>query len=286
MQTRRLGRTDHMSTVAILGAAAFWNITQEKADAAMEQVLAAGVNHIDVAPSYGVAEARLGPWMRTYRHRFFLGCKTFEREAAVARAEMEASLERLNTDAFDLYQLHAVTNMEELDKATRSGGALEAIIRAREEGLTRYIGITSHGLEAPAVVLEALRRFDFDTVMLPLNSVMMAYRDYRKAMETLLQTCQEKDVGAMAIKTVARRPWGAREKRYTTWYEPYDTPEDIQKAVNFVLSYPIVGLPTAGDITLLPRILQACDHFTPMSEAEREAMIRAANPEDVIFVGE
>ncbi len=283
MQTRRLGRTGHMSTVAIFGTAAFWNVSQEVADRAMEQVLTAGVNHIDVAPSYGLAEQRLGPWMKSHRDRFFLGCKTLERDADAARAELEASLKRLNTDHFDLYQVHAVTTLEELDKVTRAGGSLEAIVRAREEGLTRYIGLTTHGLEAPTVVLEALRRFDFDTVMLPLNPVMMAHRAYREQMGHMLQMCREKDVGVMIIKAIARRPWCEQERRYTTWYEPYDTPEAIQRAVNFVLSYPVTGLATAGDTTLLPRVLSACENFTPLSAEEREAMIAAANPDDVIF---
>jgi len=283
VQTRRLGRTAHMSTVAIFGAAAFWNVTQAEADATMEAVLAAGINHIDVAPSYGMAEERIGPWMDGYRDRFFLGCKTTERAADGARAEMEQSLKRLHTDHFDLYQLHAVTTVEELDKATRTGGALEAIMRAREEGLTRYIGMTTHGLQAPAVALEALRRFDFDTFMLPLNPVMMTFPEYRQNMEELLRVCQERDVGVMTIKAIARRPWGEREKRYTTWYEPYDTPEDIQRAVNFALSYPITGIATAGDTTLFPRVVAACERFTPLSDDEREAMIAAANPEDIIF---
>jgi len=280
---RRLGRTGHMSTVAIFGAAAFWNISQEEADATMERVLAAGVNHIDVAPSYGVAEERLGPWMDTYRNRFFLGCKTLERDGHAARAELESSLRRLHTDYFDLYQLHAVTSIEELDKATRNGGALDAIVRAQEEGLTRHIGITTHGLDAPQVLLEALRRFDFDTVMLPLNPVMMAHAAYRHNMEDLLQVCQEKDVGVMTIKAIARRPWGTRQKRYNTWYEPYESREDIQRAVNFALSYPITAIATAGDTTLLPRVLDACEHFEPLSDGERRAIIAAANPNDVIF---
>ncbi len=283
METRRLGRTDHRSTVAIFGAAAFWSVTQDEADAAMEQVLAAGVNHIDVAPSYGVAEERLGPWMPSHRDRFFLGCKTLERDADAARAELEASLQRLRTSYFDLYQLHAVTTFAELDRATRPGGALEAIVRAREEGLVRHIGLTTHGLQAPSVALEALRRFDFDTVMLPLNPVMMAHAEYRASMEALLRVCQEKDVGVMAIKTVARRPWGQRPRRYNTWYEPLDTLPEIQRAVNFALSYPITAVVTPGDITLLPLVLEACEHVTPLSEGERAALIAAASPADVIF---
>ena len=159
MQTRRFGRTGHMSTVAIFGAAAFWEVTQAEADASMERVIAAGVNHIDVAPSYGVAEARLGSWLAKERKRFFLGCKTMERTKAGAAAELRRSLERLQVDSFDLFQIHAVTNLAELDAASGPGGALEAILAARDEGLTRFVGITGHGVDSPNVFLEACERF-------------------------------------------------------------------------------------------------------------------------------
>ena len=167
METRRFGRTEHLSTVAIFGAAAFWEISQPEADRVMELVIASGVNHIDVAPSYGQAEQRIGPWMGRERSRFFLGCKTMERTRAGAWTELHQSLELLQSEAFDLYQLHAITSFEELDAVTAPGGALEALVEAKQAGLIRHIGITGHGVNAPAIYLEALRRFDFDSGHFP-----------------------------------------------------------------------------------------------------------------------
>jgi len=272
-----------MSTIAIFGAAAFWEVTQAEADAAMERVIAAGVNHIDVAPSYGQAEERLGPWLARERDRFFLGCKTMERTKEGAAAELRRSRERLQVDAFDLYQIHAITNMEELDQATGPGGALEAILDAREAGLTRFIGITGHGVEAPAVFLEALRRFDFDSVLFPLNFVLYANPTFRRNAEELLRQCCARDVGVMVIKAVAKRPWGDRPKAYNTWYEPFDDAAHIQQAVNFALSQDVTGLCTVGDITLLPLFLEACERFTPLSAAQQETLIATADSYTSIF---
>jgi aryl-alcohol dehydrogenase-like predicted oxidoreductase len=283
MEKHRFGRTEHMSAVAIFGAAAFWEVTQAEADVAMERVIAAGVNHVDVAPSYGLAEERLGPWLARERDRFFLGCKTTERSKVGAAAELRRSLERLQVDAFDLYQIHAVTSMEELDQATGPGGALEAILDAREEGLTRFIGITGHGVDAPAVFLEALRRFDFDSVLFPLNFVLYANPDYRRNAEALLRQCQDRDVGVMIIKAIAKGPWGDRPKVYNTWYEPFDDAAHIQQTVNFALSQDVTGLCTAGDVTLLPLFLEACEHFTSMSADQQEALIATANKYASIF---
>ena len=284
MQTRRFGRTGHMSTIAIFGAAAFWQITQAEADAVMERVIAAGVNHVDVAPSYGQAELRLGPWMERERQRFFLGCKTTERTKAGAAAELRGSLQRLRVDSFDLFQLHAVKTMEELDQVTAPGGALEAVIKAREQGLTRHIGITGHGVDAPAIYLEALRRFDFDSVLFPLNFVQYANPTYRKNAQELLRQCRIKDVGTMVIKSVCERPWGNLPKTHNTWYKPFTKAEHIQAAVNFALSQDVTGLCTAGDITVLPLVLDACAQFTPMSKEEQEALIATANQYEPLFV--
>jgi len=272
-----------MSTVAIFGSAAFWGITQAEADAAMEQVISAGVNHIDVAPSYGQAEERLGPWLARERDRFFLGCKTMERTRESAAAELRRSLERLQVDAFDLYQIHAVTSIGELDQATGPGGALEAILDAREEGLTRFVGITGHGVDAPAVFLEALRRFDFDSVLFPLNFVEYANPVYRRNADELLRQCRARDVGVMVIKAIAKQPWGDRPKRYNTWYEPFDDAAHIQQAVNFALSQDVTGLCTVGDVTLLPLSLEACERFTPLSAAQQETLIATADQYETIF---
>ena len=283
METRRFGRSGHMSTVAVFGAAALSQVTQAEADAAMEQVIVAGVNHIDVAPSYGIAEERLGPWMPRERDRFFLGCKTMERTKAGAAAEMRRSLERLQVESFDLYQIHAITSFEELDSVTRPGGALEAILEARQAGLTRYIGITGHGVNTPAIFLEALRRFDFDSVLFPINFVQYANPVFRQNAEELLRQCDARDVGTMIIKSITSGPWGERTKAYNTWYLPFDDLEHIQQAVNFVLSRPVTGLCTAGDIRLLPLVLQAFENYTPMAVAEQEALIASASEYEPLF---
>ena len=230
MEKRRFGRTGHMSTIAIFGAAAFWEISQPDADKVIEQVIEAGINHIDVAPSYGQAEERIGPWMPRERERFFLGCKTMERTKQGAWDEMQRSLKLLQTESFDLYQCHAITTMEELDAVTMKGGALEAFVEARERGLTKYIGITGHGVDAPKIYLESLRRFDFDSILFPLNFVQMGNSEYRKNAEELIATCKTKDVGTMVIKTITKGPWGEREHTATTWYEPFDKAEEIQRS--------------------------------------------------------
>ncbi len=272
-----------MSTVAIFGAAALSEVSQQETDRVMEMIIEAGVNHIDVAPSYGQAEQRIGPWMPRERERFFLGCKTMERTKDGAWNELRGSLKRLQTEQFDLYQLHAITSMEELDACTMAGGALEAAIEAREQGLTRYIGITGHGIDAPAIYIEALKRFDFDSVLFPLNFVQMSDPAFRKDAEALTALCKEKDVGTMVIKTVTKGPWGEKQKTATTWYEPFDKLEEIQQAVNFALSYEVTGLCTAGDIKVLPMVLEACQNFFPMSQPELEAMIQSGQQFEPLF---
>jgi aryl-alcohol dehydrogenase-like predicted oxidoreductase len=284
MQTRLFGRSGHQSTVAIFGAAAFWEISQADADQVVEQVLAAGVNHFDVAPSYGQAEARLGPWMPRIRKDIFLGCKTTERTKIGVWNELRASLKRLQTETFDLYQFHAVTSMEELEAIFAQGGALEAVLEARQQGLFKYIGITGHGVDAPRIYLEALRRFDFDSILFPLNFVQMANPEYRKYTEDLIRTCRERNVGTMAIKTITKGPWGARAHTSNTWYEPFTQMEIIQRAVNFALSYAVTGLCTAGDTRILPLVLKACENFLPMSEPEREAFIVEGKQFEPLFV--
>lgn len=274
METRRFGRTGHESTVAIFGAAAFWEIEQAEADRTMELVIEAGVNHIDVAPSYGQAELRVGPWMKTERGRFFLGCKTMERTKEGAWRELHESLERLQTDHFDLFQCHAVTTMDELDLLFAPGGAMEAMVEAREQGLTKFVGITGHGVDAPRIYLEALRRFDFDSVLFPFNYAQLALPDFRKHAEELIRVCRTKDVGTMVIKSITKGPWGAKKQTATTWYEPFDQMEEIQRAVNFVLSHDVTGICTAGDTRLLPMVLKACENFTRINDAEREDMIQ------------
>ncbi len=272
-----------MSTVAIFGAAALGQATQAQADRALELALAAGVNHIDVAPSYGKAEELIGPWMPRIRKQVFLGCKTTERTQEGAAAELRRSLERLRVDSFDLFQLHSVTNMEVLDQVLRPGGALDAVLDARREGLTKYIGITGHGHAAPRVFGEALRRFDFDTVLFPINFVLYAIPEYRRDAKELLRECRRRDVGTMIIKAAAKRLWHDRPHRYTTWYEPFDDPAQIQAGVNFALSQDVTGLCTAGDLEILPHFIHACENFTPLDAAAQAELIATAPQYESVF---
>jgi len=283
MLTRRFGRSRHQSSIAIFGAAAFWDVDQNTADQTIEIALEAGVNHFDVAPSYGKAELRLGPWMHRIREQIFLGCKTMERTRENAWQEMQASLQKLQVDSFDLYQIHAVTSFAELDEATRAGGALEAIIQARHEGLTRHIGITGHGADAAAIFIEALNRFDFDSVLFPVNYVQDANPVFRENTARLIKLCQEKDVGMMGIKAVSRGPWGEMSKTHNTWYRPFTAPEQIQAAVNYALSTGITGICTAGDTDLFTLILDACQAFKPMSAEEQSALVETAGQYEPLF---
>ena len=285
MENRRLGRTEHESSVAILGGFGLFNATQSEADVLMEEVINAGVNQIDVAPSYGNAEKCLGPWMARERDRFFLGCKSWERSKENAWAELQQSLKVLQTDRFDLYQLHSITTIEELDQVTRPGGALEAAIYARQAGLTRYIGITGHGMYTPEVFLEALNRFDFDTVMFPLNFVLYADPEYRMQAETLLRECHARDVGIITIKVLAKGPWADRDSDRVPWYEPFTDPDDIQRSVNFVLSQDVVGFCTTGDPDLVPALMEASQNYSILSESEQEDLIATASQYSSVFDG-
>ena len=283
MQTRRFGRTGHWSTIVIFGAFAVGQVSQREADAVLELLLDHGVNHIDVAPSYSDAESRLGPGLARYRDRFFLGCKTSVRDRDGAREELHHSLERLRVDAFDLYQLHAVETIDDLERCFAPGGAMEAILEARDERLTRFVGITSHGLQAPAVLMAALSRFDFDSLLFPLNFKLWSDVAYRRDTMALLHMAAERDVGTMAIKALARGPWGNREPRYQTWYEPFDDAQSIDRSLRFALSQPVSGAVSAGDARLLAMILDAAEQFQPMDSAEQKALLASASQYEPIF---
>ncbi|MBN1679595.1 MAG: aldo/keto reductase [Anaerolineae bacterium] len=284
MQQRRLGRTGHMSTLVIMGTAAFWVLDQKQAGDTLDLALAHGINHIDVAPQYGNAQAVVGPWLESRRDTFFLGCKTLERQRGPAWDDLHNSLNVLRTDHIDLYQLHGITTMEQLDAVFAPGGAMEAFLQARDAGLVSYLGITGHGMQTPAIQIAALDRFDFDTIMLPIYPRLYADPDYRRDTERLLSITQTRDVGVMIIKALARQPWGEREKRYQCWYEPYDDYAGIARSVRFALSQPgVTALPSTGDIRLLPHIIQAAEQFSPMDEAEQAAAITAMAGEPPIF---
>lgn len=285
MDTRRLGRTGHHSSVAILGGACFWDAGPAQAADGLDLAVARGVNHLDIAPAYGAAEAVVGEAWRAGRGggraHWFIGCKTGRSSRDGARAQLERSLELLGTDTFDLYQLHGVTDLEELD---RRAGAVEALLAARDEGLVRCIGITGHDLGAPAAHREAVLRYDLDTVMFPCYPRVWADPVYRADAEALLATCAERDVGAMVIKAVARRPWGAKPASPSPWYEPQTTLEGIARGVRFALSTPgVTGFCTPGSLELLPAVLDAAEAFVSLDEAGRSAAMAAMSDEPLIF---
>jgi aryl-alcohol dehydrogenase-like predicted oxidoreductase len=267
MERRRLGRLGHSSSVLIYGGAALSEVDQDTADRSIQEALDAGINHFDVAASYGDAELRLGPWMARIRGDVFLATKVEEREREAAWASIQRSLERLQTDRVDLLQLHAIGDLETLDRVTGSGGALEAAVQAQEEGLVGVVGITGHGHEAAQTHLEALRRYPFATVLTPLNPVLWRDEGFRAAYGALVDEVQRQDAGLMTIKTVSRRNWleGA-ETTHATWYEPYTDAERIRAAVSWVLAHEeITGLCTAGDVRLLGMIIAAeADRMDPV----------------------
>lgn len=268
MLRRRLGRIGHESSVAILGGAAFWSASAEEAEAGLALAAARGVNHLDIAPRYGAAETAVGPTLGRQRDRWFVACKTTSPTRDGARAELERSLTLLGCDRFDLYQLHAITSVEELDIRA---GAVEALLQAREEGLVGALGVTGHDLGAPAAHLETLRRYHFDTVMFPVYPRVWADPVYRADAEALLDHCAENDVGAMAIKAVAHRPWGDEPPPPgNPWYRPQTDPAAIARGVRFALSTPgITGFCTPGSLELLPLVLDAAEGYEPFDETDR-----------------
>jgi len=270
MEKRRLGRLEHQSSVLIYGAAALSDVSQDVADRSIREALDGGINHFDVAAGYGDAELRLGPRMSEVRDQIFLATKTGHRDRESAWREINASLQRLQTDHVDLLQLHAIGDLGELDPATGPNGALEAAIRALEEGLVGAIGITGHGHDAPATHLEALRRYPFATVLTPLNPVLWRNESYRADYQALVEEVRRQDVGLMTIKTVSRRNWpDGADHAYTTWYEPYDNQARITAAVSWVLSHDeVTGIPTAGDVGLLGMLLEAERNRVSPTEAE------------------
>jgi aryl-alcohol dehydrogenase-like predicted oxidoreductase len=279
--TRRLGRTGHHSSVAILGGAAFARATPDEASAGFHAALAAGVNHLDIAPRYGDAERLIGPLLPAVRDQMFVACKTTRHSADGVRAQLEQSLTLLGCDRFDLYQLHGVTDLDELERRAPAAGAL---LQAREEGLCRHVGITGHNVGTPAAQAEALRRWDLDTVMFPVFPRVWADRDFRRDAEALLSLCAERDVGVMAIKAVAARPWGQGARHATTWYEPYIDDDSLARGIGFALSTPGVhAICTPGDLGLLRRVLAALGTAPTMTATHREAAINEVASEGLIF---
>jgi aryl-alcohol dehydrogenase-like predicted oxidoreductase len=272
--TLEFGRTGHLNTRVILGAAAFAEVSQAETDATMELALAHGINHVDVAASYGEAEVRLGDWIRRNGSPFFLATKTGERSAVKARESIKRSLERLQVDQVDLLQLHNLVERKEWEQALGPGGALEAAIEAREQGLVRFIGITGHDLSVAGMHRKALDKFDFDCVLLPYSYLMWQNDQYRSEFESLFKVCQERKVAVQTIKSIVHRPWGDDAPGRATWYRPLEEQGDIDLAVHWVLGHEGIFLNSVGDIHVLPRVLEAADRFeSAPSEEEMQSLV-------------
>lgn len=268
------GRTGHESSRVLLGAAAFGEVSQAQADESLELALALGVNHVDVAASYGDAELRLGDWIRRHGRPFFLATKTEKRTAKAAFEEIQRSLERLQVDRVDLLQLHNLTDPQEWETALGPGGALEAAVRAREEGLVRFIGITGHGVSVAGTHRRALERFDFDSVLLPFSYVLAQNEQYLLDFEALQAHCQARNVAMQTIKSLVRAPWGQHAPDRATWYRPLEAQADIDLAVGWVLGHAGLFLNSAGDVNILPRILDAAGRFAvPPSDGDMQALV-------------
>jgi aryl-alcohol dehydrogenase-like predicted oxidoreductase len=258
IERRPFGRTGHRSSAVIFGAAALGRVDQGTADRVLDLLLEHGINHIDVAASYGDAELRIGPWMAGHRNDFFLATKTRERDHAAARDDIHRSLERLRTDRLDLIQLHALTHPDEWEQALSPGGALDAAIEAREAGLVRFIGVTGHGWTVAAMHRRSLERFDFDSVLMPWNWFCAQHSTYPADFEATVSLCEQRRVAIQTIKAIARGPWAAGATRdRTTWYQPLEDEDGIRTAVRWVLARPGIFLNSVGDVGLLPAVLRA-----------------------------
>ena len=274
------GRTGHMSTRTLFGAAAFSEVSQAEADRTMEVLYKYGVNHIDTAASYGDAELRLGPWIARHRNDFFLASKTGDRTYIEAKESIHRSLERLQTDHLDLIQLHAVIEEDEWNLALGPGGALEAAVEARQQGLVRFIGITSHTLRAPMIHQRSLEKFDFDSVLLPYNFMLMQNPTYAAEFEALFALAQAKNVAVQLIKTAQRRPWNDQPHFAATWYEPFTNQASINLAIHWAMGRSGAFINTAGDIHLLPQVLEAASQFDQVpTTAQMQAMIQSQTAE-------
>jgi aryl-alcohol dehydrogenase-like predicted oxidoreductase len=272
--TQPFGRTGHDSTRIIFGGASLSRVEQSTADRALDVLLEHGINHIDVAASYGDAELRIAPWLKQHRQDFFVATKTGERSAEGARQELHRSLDRLGVDHVDLWQLHNLSDPIQWDKALSPGGAIEAAIEARDQGLVKAIGVTGHGAQVAATHRRSLRRFDFDSVLLPYNFITMQSGYYAENFNALQATCRERNTAVQTIKSIAYRPWMERPHTTSTWYEPLQEPPEIAQAVHWALARPGIFVISVGDVNLLPHVLNAAEGFqTGPSDVDMQALV-------------
>lgn len=278
MQTRALGKTGHDSTITTFGAIALNWLEQEGANQMVELVLDHGVNHFDVAPTYGDAELKLGPKLRQHREDIFLGCKTQEREAEGARRKLEQSLNRLGVDHIDLYQVHGLEYEEELDTITAEGGALDAFREAKDEGLINHIGLTSHG--NPQLILDAIDRIDdLETLMFPMNPVVTGKDDDEHDYQAVLERAEAEGIGTLGIKAFAKQPWPStaelaeEDRPYANWYQPVDTPDEIRERFDFAASQGLTSVINPGDPKLVAMVLDAAERYDGMDEAAQRSLV-------------
>jgi aryl-alcohol dehydrogenase-like predicted oxidoreductase len=274
--TLTFGRTGHESTRAIFGAAAFWDTPQKDADATMDLILQYGINHVDAAASYGQAEQVLGDWIRRHGKPFFLATKTGQRAKQAAYDQIRRSLELLHVDQLDMIQIHALHEEPDWTIAFAPGGVVEAVLQAREEGLARFIGVTGHGVPVPEFHLRSLEKFDFDAALLPYNYVMMQNPRYAENFNKVLAVCKQRNIAVQTIKGAARSPWNDMQPDRATWYRPLEAQADIDLAVHWVFGEPQAFLNTAGDIHILPQILDAARRYVarPSDSQMRELVER------------
>lgn len=259
--TLPFGRTGHESTRTIFGAAAFWETPQNEVDATMDLILQNGINHVDTAASYGQAEQVLGDWIRRHGKPFFLATKTDQRSKHAAYEQIRRSLDLLHVSQVDMIQIHALHEEPAWTTAFAPDGVIEAVIQARDEGLARFIGVTGHGVPVPEFHLRSLEQFDFDAVLLPYNHVMMQNPRYAENFNKVLAVCKERNVAVQTIKGITRSPWNDAQQNRTTWYRPLEEQADIDLALHWILGNAQVFVNTAGDINILPRILDAAHRF-------------------------
>ncbi|MDC0035283.1 aldo/keto reductase [Chloroflexi bacterium] len=287
MEKRRLGRTGHNSTVITFGAYSIGKLGQEEADSAIQMCLDYGINHIDIAPGYSESMERVAPWMPELRSKMFLGCKTPMRTRDDAWRNIEDIMQRMNVASFDLFQLHSVIDLETLNVVTGKGGALEALVEMKEQGLAKWLGITGHGPSSPSTHLEALRRFDFDTVMFPVNASMYRNSEYRKKSDALISVCRKNDVGIQTIKMIARGGWSDSVRDCGTWYDPYRDQKEIDESLWWLLSQDIDTAPSCGEFSLLKKVLDAGSRFRRLPVKDQENIVSTRipiNPEPLLAI--
>ena len=282
MEKRMLGRTGHKSTLITLGGASVRQTTRKESDEFIKYALDHGVNHIDVAPTYGggSSEGILGQWVKEHRKNLFIACKTQKRTKKEAAEELNRSLKNLKTDYFELYQLHALDDPEELRIALSEDGSISAILEAKEEGLVKYIGITSHN---PVNIVKALESFNFDTVLLPVNYVLHAHIEPKNDYEPVLSLAKKRNLGVVAMKAAAKGPWLTDEKPYHTWYQPFDTQQEINEALRFTLSQFVTTAASSSDVRIAKMMIEAAERYTPLNENEQLELLQKASSYKPLF---